>query len=387
MTKHVVENSMVAHLWAHQSQESARSRNGNFWFEGRTIYSYRTPVANIVDGAAGPIALVSKTNYSQTTEQHIGDILSALGYGDGTVLPYFTVPYIGATGGQSPDYATRDYSRSYSKMEICHPANIDWLIGRFRDLLAKALRARPDNAGWCFRDAEGMAARATRYRELFGLSVELPDFAAEVKAAEDKRAVKDAKYNTPEAIAHREKEAAARIERSRRDYREVRGIYGEKWREPFRYRDNSIFTPEDQAARAERLTAINADRVAAWREGGNVSLPYGVATMLRVRGNEIQTSLGATFPVEHGRKAFPLIARVRMSGKGWQRNGHSIHLGHFQIDRISETGNVVAGCHRVEWAEIERCARELGIIGLEPTAENPLGLFRPEDHVSAGCTE
>jgi hypothetical protein len=37
--RHVHPTDMVAHLWAHQSQDSARN-GGNFYFEGDTLYSY-----------------------------------------------------------------------------------------------------------------------------------------------------------------------------------------------------------------------------------------------------------------------------------------------------------------------------------------------------------
>ena len=37
--RYVVDAPMVAHLWAHQSQDSARNGR-NFYFEGKDIYSY-----------------------------------------------------------------------------------------------------------------------------------------------------------------------------------------------------------------------------------------------------------------------------------------------------------------------------------------------------------
>lgn len=36
----VFDNSMTAHVWAQQTQDAGRSHNGNFYFEGRTLYSY-----------------------------------------------------------------------------------------------------------------------------------------------------------------------------------------------------------------------------------------------------------------------------------------------------------------------------------------------------------
>jgi len=44
--------------------------------------------------------------------------------------------------------------------------------------------------------------------------------------------------------------------------------------------------------------------------------------------------------------------------KQWQRNGKTIHLGHYQIDKIAD-GQVIAGCHTIPIAEIERLAATL----------------------------
>jgi len=39
--KHVYATTEIAHLWANQSQTDARNQQGNLYFEGRTLYSYR----------------------------------------------------------------------------------------------------------------------------------------------------------------------------------------------------------------------------------------------------------------------------------------------------------------------------------------------------------
>jgi hypothetical protein len=101
--KTVVSNSMVAHLWAHQSQDTARSGNGNIWFEGTTLYSYRTPIANFVVSPKGKhVALISSQGYSPTTGGHLRDASRALGSYDNKVAPSFHVPYVGVNGGMAP---------------------------------------------------------------------------------------------------------------------------------------------------------------------------------------------------------------------------------------------------------------------------------------------
>lgn len=67
--KHVFNTSEVAHIWAAQSQQSGRNAQGNFYFEGQTIYSYgrHFPIATIV----GNDVLFTDKSYSNTTAKHI----------------------------------------------------------------------------------------------------------------------------------------------------------------------------------------------------------------------------------------------------------------------------------------------------------------------------
>jgi hypothetical protein len=75
----------------------------------------------------------------------------------------------------------------------------------------------------------------------------------------------------------------------------------------------------------------------------------------------LQTSRGARVPLDHAVKAFRVIKRLRDKGQTYERNGHTIHLGHFALDSIDNAGNVRAGCHTVEWEEIARVATLAGV--------------------------
>jgi hypothetical protein len=127
-----------------------------------------------------------------------------------------------------------------------------------------------------------------------------------------------------------------------------------------------LFNDDDHKAREARIAEINADKIKAWREGVNVRLPheYDAGALLRLSrdGTTIETSWGATFPTEHGTKAFSAIKAVRESGREYVANGHRIHLGHFVIDRVTAEGDVFAGCHKVKWQEVEGIARQLNLI-------------------------
>lgn len=98
--------------------------------------------------------------------------------------------------------------------------------------------------------------------------------------------------------------------------------------------------------------------VAEWKAGQRNQLPMGLETVyLRRMEGQMQTSRGAVVPITEAERAFrfAMIQRER----GWRRNGEQFAVGPYQLDAVNEFG-VIAGCHRVAWAEIERFAKEQG---------------------------
>lgn len=83
--------------------------------------------------------------------------------------------------------------------------------------------------------------------------------------------------------------------------------------------------------------------------------------LLRVSGGELQTSLGAAVPLSHAVRVFRFVAECRAKGTSWQANGHTLHVGHFTVDRVYPNGDFKAGCHLIEWAESARIAAQLGL--------------------------
>jgi hypothetical protein len=101
---------------------------------------------------------------------------------------------------------------------------------------------------------------------------------------------------------------------------------------------------------------------------------YDIPPMLRIVCDEVQTSRGARFPIAHAKRVLAFIRRVREFGQAYVRNGHTIHLGPYAIDRIEPDGTVKAGCHVVSWKEIERIAPALDSVpttasAIDPTSE------------------
>lgn len=132
---------------------------------------------------------------------------------------------------------------------------------------------------------------------------------------------------------------------------------------------------EAERKQAERFAA-DAEIRRAWlagesdsyraRDGSPISDSLGGALM-RVKGDNLETSWGASVPLAHAVKAYRFVKLIRERGKPWKRNGHTIRVGHYQVDSISASGDFVAGCHNFTWQEIERVAVLAGVAECPPS--------------------
>lgn len=126
----------------------------------------------------------------------------------------------------------------------------------------------------------------------------------------------------------------------------------------------------EQADREEWLTDVKKHTVLTDERGGALIRAKGaMIDGCNVIEGELETSQGARVPLAHAVRAFRFVKRVKESGVAWEASGRSIRVGHFHIDRIDSTGDFVAGCHRINWGEIERLATLLGVFDCAPIDE------------------
>lgn len=128
----VFSNDMVAHVWAQQRQPSGRSNNGNFYFEGRTLYSYGThyPVG-IFAGVGGPVFLNSSKSSITTEGKHKGPARAAVRH----IAERFYMPELdeiadmigraASNGGRLPASAPEHHKRNAESYLAKHWAAID----------------------------------------------------------------------------------------------------------------------------------------------------------------------------------------------------------------------------------------------------------------------
>ena len=117
-------------------------------------------------------------------------------------------------------------------------------------------------------------------------------------------------------------------------------------------------------ARNAMIEIENQETVQRWLSGEQVSIPYNVQKVYLRCINRIyqgsaetmmlETSRNARVSLNEAKRAFAFIMAHKASG--WHRNGSTFAIGDFQLDAVNEFG-IVAGCHRIEWSEIERFAK------------------------------
>jgi hypothetical protein len=312
--KHVFDTGQIPHLWAHRTQEEARNRQGNLYFTGDTIYSYGShfPIACHVSNDAGERAVLFTTaTYSVTTSSHCSAVRSAIPSG----VQVFHVPNV-CQGRYSGSELTADD----------HAGNLADYAERIEKHVVTSARARSSYAKeWNHEHAVCLRDEAFAYCAFFGLPVpripEVPGLDSDALTAIRKREAK---------------RAAEKAEQTKRD-------------------------------RAETL-ARQQELIVEWRAGQYSGCFYDVPAMVRIVGDEVQTSRGARFPISHAKRGLAFVRKVRESGQAYVRNGHTIHLGPYAIDRIEPDGTVKAGCHVVAWEEIERLAPALDSVPISATA-------------------
>jgi hypothetical protein len=315
--KHVFDTGEIPHLWAHRTRDDARNRQGSLYFTGDTIYSYGShfPIARHVKNDAGDrVVLLTTATYSVTTSSHCSAVRSAVPSG----IPVFRVPTV-CHGRYSGSELTTDD----------HAGNLVDYAERIEKHVVTSARARSSYVKeWNHEHAVGLRDEAFAYCAFFGLGVpnipEVPELDSDALTAIRKREAK---------------RAAEKAEQTKRE-------------------------------RAEGLVR-QQELITKWRASEYHGCLYDIPPMLRIVGDEVQTSRGARFPVSHAKRALAFIRRVRESGQAYVRNGHTVHLGPYAIDRIEPDGTVKAGCHVVSWKEIERIASALDSVPPSASAIDP----------------
>ena len=71
--------------------------------------------------------------------------------------------------------------------------------------------------------------------------------------------------------------------------------------------------------------------------------------------------MGARVPIDHALRVIDWVIALRTRGEViedgtlrylWKRNGHTMRVGHYHVDRVWESGDIDAGCHKFKYEEL-----------------------------------
>lgn len=189
-----------------------------------------------------------------------------------------------------------------------HARNLDSYAKRITDALQRAKRARKW-AGVYLGDAARLIREHNQYIAAFGLTA-----APAVMPADIEEAVLAATAAQREAEARRE------------------------------------------ALRRETYKAT----IDAWLGGAKVACPHTATALVRVNGDRVETSWGASVPLADARVLFELAQRAVATGKTI-RPSTPVHVGTYTLDHVSADGTLRVGCHLITYADQQRAAQLAGI--------------------------
>lgn len=306
--KKVFSKSELPHIWAAQWQDSGRTSNGSFYFEGRTIYSY---------GSHFPIATIdvetvffTLNSYSNTTAKHISKTRAAVSHKN--FIYVWEVP----TGNF--DYLT-----------TTHEANLNAWKRELSAVVAELGNKRIRDIGSRVNNAGRIIAQIETYCQYFKLPIKDKELKKLIATAKNPQFVEMAR-------AAAEKQAAAH-ERKVKEAARAYDTYIEMWRERM---DEEIKELPDNK---KSLINFYENQAAAY-------------TRLRFNPDteRLETSKGIEIPAEIAKRAYFALNGCLDSSC----NGLSIPVLNYTI---TETGSdyIKAGCHTIPKSDVQYIANIL----------------------------
>ncbi len=283
----------VFHVWAQQNQFEGRA--ANVFFRDRSIFSYgeHFEMARFV---TSEIVLFTTRSYSQTTAKHMSGVRRAISHKTAFAVPSFED----------------------------HNKNGLYLVQKVKNQIEKLQRSRT-HIVWLNGEIQLAINAAHEYLKAFKKEIKI-EIRKEISGL-------DAYHNkhiTPELLKSKidkENEYKAK-EGERQKARDIR------------------------AAEHRRIMFLEeSERLALWQEGKySGSFSYNAPTLLRIKGQEIETTKGASVPLIEARKFWNTLGR--------KENVIGMRLGHYTVDGL-EGSTLTVGCHKIPLREVYRMAKAL----------------------------
>lgn len=360
--KHVFDNP--AHVWAHPlgkdgsgfAQTEAWNKQKNFYFKTaddgtRILYSYRDsyPIASrFVHKKKVVFLAFSGSPYSCTTSGHISEGKRA--------IPHDAIRFDVANVANGT-YIAGKPSASF------HKSNLASIVAQITEQIEAQAKAHSfRKIDYALAIARLHTVKAKQYAKFF--NVKLPILPAIPKLTAERKA-KAIKYDEGQEARQNARYAA---QKSRRDEQ-------------------------------HRLDSLSREeKIVAWRAGSPVRFwGYSDYALLRVKGNNVETSQGVTVPINGlagAGRLLRFLTACKDANRPYQRSGHTEHIGNFTVESFKpvilskpEEGTnretypanpegcaewiLVAGCHRILWSEVEAISEAVNAAYKPATSVTP----------------
>jgi hypothetical protein len=325
--KHVFHTSEIGHVWAQQKQQDGRNDGGNYFFEGKTIYSYGShfPIATFADAKT---VLFTTRTYSITTSSHISLTRQAL---RGLDVQVFHVPALDAESGRGT-YPTDNRD--------AHKKNMDHYQATVTDLLEKAKKSRKYTEQ-LIGQAQGEYKEATAYHKWAKLRTKL--FAFPTTETIGERITAQRKTAKLASIRRAELQKI----QDEQDAREL--ALAPELLEVWRNHGTEYKGEKFSTSRLFGLLRDQGDFLRIHKENGTRAI--------------VETSRGVRVVVKTDKKILPVVAdlfKLCLHCRTYQVCADDTTIAAlptienlYSVRSIDEKGTVQIGCHRLAFSEIE----------------------------------
>mgnify|MGYP006903036440 CR=1 FL=1 len=349
-----MNNSMVAHLWANEKQESANG--SNFYFEGESIYSYgrRFEVGRIVRNKRGEKAyLINDIYRSSSTSKHQCCVRNAIPTG------------------------SRVFSVGYNMSNTGNMAFVTSGLESIKDAIEKYKKARTELS---YRDIWGAFKNLMDYIEFFDMGT--PQRLLKKSANEWLRTNHELSYKSDKIKREHVRELKHIFQiLLNHQALEVLGtvnvivdeVCGEGTWIKYSERSERWRKGEEERIKLERLRKEEEarykdfdEKLEEWKSGeiNFLNTPFYIPgekpnAWIRIKGNIIETSKQIKIGIAEARKLWRAVSAMHRGaefrhGLVEDITGHQWSLNRYENDLLT------AGCHRIAYNEMERIAKQLG---------------------------
>ena len=355
----------IYHRWAHQLDAHRITNGSNLRADGACLFSYAECIGIVTDN----LTLISSYKWSVTTSKHQWKARQAANHHNIIMLPCRfprdgSLPHLAqiareqaATTLRNIDYGNKartinakmraEYAEYCALLDFLHLQDADNAPAPFITTLAE-LRA--------LRDGQLVQDKAARLNGKAG--------ALKLSIDDARNFIKSVSCHGIDSTLDSLRNMASNCQQLQVHY-SIDNITAPDYLSKLPAQAKRLL-PKLEAMRdardAERMR-INADKIADWRAGNNPHLPRELPPMLRIEGNQIATSWGASVPVTVAPFIWELVTKARASDCSTSFTlADNVKVGDFRLEEVSTHGNITVGCHVIAYSELELIAHQLDFI-------------------------